>query len=182
MKAKNMHYSSGQLFALVLLRMLIGWHFLYEGVVKLWNPGWSARSYLLDSGGLFQGLFQSMAANSSVLAVIDFLNVWGLILIGLGLLVGFLSRWAALGGIVLLAFYYLSHPPLIGVEYALPSEGSYLWVNKNLIELFALAVIMAFPTSKIFGLDRLVARSMNKEIPDEPSADVRSKEEEKVSA
>lgn len=177
-----MHYSSGQLFALVLLRMLIGWHFLYEGVVKLWNPGWSARGYLLDSEGLFEGLFAWMATSSGVLDVVNFLNVWALILIGLGLLVGFLSRWAALGGIVLLAFYYLSHPPLIGVEYALPSEGSYLWVNKNLIELFALAVIMAFPTSKIIGLDRLVAKGMNKEVPDEPSAEMRSVEREKVSA
>ena len=181
MKAESINYSSGQLFSLVVLRMLIGWHFLYEGIVKLWNPGWSARGYLMDSEGLFAGLFDSMAANPTVLNIVDVLNVWGLILIGLGLLTGTLSRWAALGGMVLLGFYYLSHPPLIGTEYALPSEGSYLFVNKNLIELFALAVLFVFPTSKIFGLDRLIAKMRNQQVPDEPAATPRRAEREKVS-
>ena len=35
-------------------------------------------------------------------------------------------------------------------------EGSYLLVNKNLIELAALAVLWLFPTGKIIGLDRLI--------------------------
>jgi thiosulfate dehydrogenase [quinone] large subunit len=84
------------------------------------------------------------------------MNVWGLILIGLSLILGVLSRAGILAGIVLLAFYYLSHPPIIGADYALPSEGSYLWVNKNLIEMIALAVLYVFPTSRILGLDRLI--------------------------
>ncbi|MCK5462111.1 MAG: DoxX subfamily, partial [Bacteroidales bacterium] len=61
-----------------------------------------------------------------------------------------------ISGIVLLAFYYLSHPAIIGVTYAIPSEGSYLWVNKNLIELLTLWVIMLFPTWKTVGLDRYI--------------------------
>ena len=31
---------------LVLLRVAIGWHFLYEGVVKILNPGWTAAGFL----------------------------------------------------------------------------------------------------------------------------------------
>ena len=27
-------------YARVLLRILIGWHFLYEGVIKAYNPSW----------------------------------------------------------------------------------------------------------------------------------------------
>ena len=181
MSAKSISYSRGQLYSLVILRMLIGWHFLYEGVVKLWNPGWSARGYLMDSEGWFSELFYGMATNPTVLNIVDFLNVWGLILIGLGLLTGTFSRWAAIGGMVLLGFYYLSHPPLIGAEYALPSEGSYLFVNKNLIELFALAVLTSFPTSKIVGVDRLIARARNKEIPDDPAPASRVAEKEEVS-
>ncbi len=154
--ASELRYTPSQLNLLVLLRMAIGWHFLYEGVVKLWNPGWSAGSFLVDSKGLFAGLFQAMAANPSVLEAVDFLNVWGLILVGLGLMLGALTRWAAIGGMVLLGFYYLSHPALIGVQYAMPTEGSYLLVNKNLIELFALAVLYVFPTGHILGLDRLL--------------------------
>ena len=84
------------------------------------------------------------------------INMWGLILIGAGLIVGLFSRIASIAGIVLLAFYYLSHPAIIGVSFAMPTEGSYLWVNKNLIELLTLWVVMLFPTSKIIGMDRFL--------------------------
>ena len=153
------NYTKTQERLLVILRMLIGWHFLYEGIVKLWNPNWSAGGYLMDSAGPFKALFYKMAGNPSLLAIIDVVNVWGLVLIGLGLILGLFTRWAIIAGIVLLAFYYLSHPPLVDVKYALPSEGSYLFVNKNLLELFALAVLLVFPTSQNFGLDRFLKRS-----------------------
>ena len=168
MKWKKSIYSKGQLTMLTILRMLIGWHFLYEGMVKLWNPGWSAAGYLNDSAGLFAPLFQSMAGNPSVLGVVDVLNVWGLILIGLSLLLGLFTRLGTIGGMILLAFYYLSHPALIGVQYALPSEGSYLWVNKNLLELFALGVLLVFPTGRIIGLDRLIFGRKETEIIEAP--------------
>jgi thiosulfate dehydrogenase (quinone) large subunit len=151
-------YTATQSWLLVILRVLIGWHFLYEGMVKLWNPGWSAGGYLMDSKGLFANLFYKMAASPNILSVVDFLNVWGLILIGLGLMLGVLTRWALIGGIVLLSFYYLSHPALIGVKYAMPSEGSYLLVNKNLIEIFAMAVLLVFPTGKMSGIDGLFSK------------------------
>ncbi len=151
--------STAQLSLLVAMRILIGWHFLYEGIIKLWNPNWSAAGYLSDSAGMFKEFFYWMAGNSSVLAFVDIANVWGLILIGLGLILGIFTRWATIGGIILLLFYYLSHPALIDVNYALPSEGSYLFVNKNLIEMAALCVLLVFPTSKVIGLDRLAVRS-----------------------
>jgi thiosulfate dehydrogenase [quinone] large subunit len=153
---KNKNYSGWQMWALVILRVAIGWHFLYEGITKLLNPDWSSLGYLMDSKGLFEGMFHFMAGNAALLNVMDFLNVWGLILIGAGLVVGLFTRISAISGMVLLAFYYLSHPAIIGVTYAIPSEGSYLWVNKNLIELFALWVLVLFPTWKTVGLDRFV--------------------------
>jgi hypothetical protein len=35
---KSPNFSAVQRFALVMLRILIGWHFLYEGVIKAYNP------------------------------------------------------------------------------------------------------------------------------------------------
>jgi len=151
-------YSKWQFIWLVTLRVAIGWHFLYEGMVKVVNPNWSSVSYLLDSEGLLKGLFYRLAANPDILNIIDFLNVWGLIVIGLGLILGSFSRLAISSGIVLLGFYYISHPPFIGLKYALPMEGSYLIINKVLIELIALIVLLLFPTSKIIGLDRFILR------------------------
>jgi len=47
-----------QMTAVVVLRVLIGWHFLYEGLSKLTTPGWSASGYLTQSRGPFAGLFR----------------------------------------------------------------------------------------------------------------------------
>ncbi len=152
-------YSGSQLSLLVILRIAIGWHFLFEGLTKVLSPGWSSIGYLLDSKGLFSGIFHSMAANPNVVAAVDFLNIWGLTAIGLGLILGLLTQVATLSGIVILAFYYLSHPPFIGLDYAVPGEGNYFIVNKTLIELITLWALCLFPTGRIIGLDRLIFKS-----------------------
>lgn len=151
-----MIYTKAQLSWLVILRVAIGWHFLYEGLVKLINLNWSSVGFLLDSGGFLGAFFQSLANNPTTVNIIDQLNIWGLILIGLGLILGLFSKPVCIFGIILLATYYLSHPPFTGLRYAVPSEGSYLIVNKNLIELIALAVLYVFPSSRYIGIDRLI--------------------------
>jgi len=147
-------YARPQLIMLVLLRMAIGWHFLYEGAVKIINPDWSSFGYLMDSKGIFAGLFTSMATHQGVLQVVDFLNMWGLFLIGVGLMLGLFTRLSVICGIVLLSFYFLSHPPLAGIQYIIPQEGSYLLINKTLIEIIALCVLLVFPTGQTAGIDR----------------------------
>lgn len=149
-----LEFTGPSLWALLILRVLIGWHFLYEGMVKLVNPDWSSVGFLLDSQGMFAKFFISMASSPGMLNVIDILNTWGLILVGLGLILGVLNKFATWGGIALLALYFLSHPPMVGFKFSAPSEGSYLWVNKNLVEMSALFVLYLFPTSHIIGIDR----------------------------
>ena len=149
----SLSYSSFQLWSLVILRIFIGWHFLYEGLVKLVNPYWSSMGYLLESKGLFSSLFISLAASPTAVRIVDFLNIWGLILIGFGLIAGLFTRISSVLGMILLLFYYLSQPPFIGLESALPTEGSYLLVNKTLIEMAALLVLFALPTGQHAGLD-----------------------------
>ncbi len=157
-KIDNMHYSAWQLTWLVALRVAIGWHFLYEGMVKVTNPNWSSVSYLLDSSGIFKGIFYSIASNQEILKITDFLNVWGLVAIGFGLILGIFTRVATWSGIVLLGFYYLSHPPFTGLTYSMPAEGSYLIINKVLIEMIAMVVLLLFPTGKQIGLDRFICK------------------------
>jgi len=147
-------YTPVRLTLLVLLRVAIGWHLMYEGIAKILQPNWSSYGYLMDAKGWFAGFFQSMAGNPGLLKVVDFLNMWGLTLIGLSMIIGLFSRYAKIGAMVLLLFYYVAHPPLMNVEYLFPGEGSYLWINKNLIEMLAVAVLFVFPTGHIIGLDR----------------------------
>lgn len=144
---------------MVLLRILIGWHLLYEGISKLSMPEWSSALFLSDSQWILSGLADWIISNSGVLSVVDFLNTWGLIAIGTGLILGLLTRVAAYAGTLLLFVYYLNNIPLIGVEYNMPAEGNYLIVSKTLIEAAALLVLAVFPTGSVFGLDILLARN-----------------------
>lgn len=147
-----------QLVALVIARVLMGWYMLYEGVVKLMNPNWSAFAYLNDSQGWFAPMFKAMASNPVLLNAIDFLNVWGLIAIGLGLVLGIFTRIATGAGIVLISLYCLSHPTLINAEYMMPSGETAMWVGKNIIFVFLLVILFVFPTGKTIGIDRLLFR------------------------
>ena len=135
-------YSS---YLFTLLRILIGWHFLYEGISKLINPGWTAKYYLLGFKWIFAGLFHWMASSQAVINVVDFLNVWGLILIGLSLFIGLFVRWSSIAGAVLLFFYFAAYPPIFGYTFGVVAEGNYQWVDKNLIELIMLVVLASLP-------------------------------------
>jgi len=137
------------------LRLVIGWHLLYEGISKLLNPEWSSFGFLSESKWVLSGFANWIISNPSVLNVVDFLNTWGLIAIGAALLLGIFSRFAAVAGTILLLIYYLNNPPLVGMEYTLPTEGSNLIVNKTLIEAVALFLLAVFPAHRIFGAEAL---------------------------
>ena len=158
----NDAYSGSQLIGLVILRILIGWHFLYEGISKLFNPYWSSAAYLLDSKWIFSSLAEKIVANPTLLEFTDSVNMWGLTIVGLSLLLGFMSRYGAIAGLVFILLYYIFAPPFIGLEYSKPGEGSYIIVNKNLIEACALYVLYLFPTSQLIGLDRLISSIQSK--------------------
>jgi thiosulfate dehydrogenase (quinone) large subunit len=151
-------YTLPELTALVALRVAIGWHFMYEGVTKLLQDNWTSYAFLMDSQGWFSGIFQSLAGNTTALAIADQLNMWGLTLIGFALITGTFTKFAKTGAILLLLFYFIAQPPLMMAEYLFPAEGTYLWVNKNLIEMLAVVVLFVFPTAHIVGVDRLLKR------------------------
>lgn len=158
--------SRTQRTALVVLRTLIGWHFLYEGLVKLVWPVWtragvplgrfSSAGYLRSSTGPFADLFRAFA-DASWLPWLDLLMGWGLLLVGLGLMLGLFTQLACAGAIALLTLFYLSWVPTSGVAVT-GTEGNYLFVNKNLVEAAAVFVVLAFRTGRIAGLDLLLAQ------------------------
>jgi thiosulfate dehydrogenase [quinone] large subunit len=155
-KSIQTNYSSWQIFSLTFLRVLIGWHFLYEGLTKLYSPVWTAKPYLEGAIGPFAPLFKSMAQNESILNIVNIVNEWGLVLIGLGLFIGLLSKPCKIFAIFLLALYYLAYPPFAGLGVNTHVEGSYWIVNKNLIEMAALFVLLLFPSNHITGIDRFL--------------------------
>jgi thiosulfate dehydrogenase (quinone) large subunit len=149
--------------SLVLLRTLIGWHFLYEGYYKMALPAWSAAGvplgtwsasgYLKAASGPFAAWFHAMAASGAA-GWIDILVPAALALVGLSLLLGLFTQLGCTGALLLLALFYVAAIPTGGVPQP-GAEGTYLIVNKTLIELGAVLVLLAGRTGRIAGLDVL---------------------------
>jgi uncharacterized membrane protein YphA (DoxX/SURF4 family) len=87
---------------------------------------------------------------------VDRATAWGLTISGLLLLFGLWSRLGAWLGALLVLMFYLCQPPLPWVPIPERAEGYYLYVNKNLIEALALAVLGVVPSGRWFGLDGLI--------------------------
>lgn len=152
-------YTKAQMTWLMLLRLFIGWHFMFEGMVKILNPKWTALPYLLDSKGPASAFFVKLTQDDTLMSLVNFANEWALLLVGLGLTLGCLFRLSSVGGMLLLAMYTLSHPSFIGASYMQAFESSYLWIDKNIVELAALGLLCVFPTSQIIGFDRMLGRA-----------------------
>jgi len=126
-----------RLTVITIIRAAIGWHFLYEGLSKLFMENWSAQSYLANATGFLSGFYHWLASGESLVKAIDILNVYGLILIGLALFLGIFIRIASTGGILLLLLYYFAYPPFGTSLFGSP-EGHFYIVNRNFIEAFLL--------------------------------------------
>jgi thiosulfate dehydrogenase (quinone) large subunit len=144
------------LVAITLMRVFVGWHFLYEGVAKLTSSSWSAAGYLKQARGPFADQFRWLASQPNLLAYADLVTMWGLTLVGVFLILGLFTRLASLAGIGFILLFYLCNPPFVGYFYSIPTEGSYLIVNKNLVELGALVVILVTGSGRFAGLDRIL--------------------------
>lgn len=159
------HISTVQAVALIALRTLIGWHFLYEGYYKLALPGWSAAGtplapwssagYLKSASGPLAGLFGRML-DAGWTPWIDGAVKTGLLLIGLSLMLGLFTKAGAWAALILLTLFYVLAIPTTGTPQP-GNEGTYLLVNKTLIEAVAVVVLLAFNTGAIAGLDLLFA-------------------------
>ncbi len=136
--------------SVALLRVFIGWHFLYEGVIKIYNPDWTSFGYLATAQGPLRPFFVWMS-QEPLIDWADSLNWIALMVVGITLTLGVFERLGALVAVFLLALYYLAHPSFPWLPQGIV-EGSYWFVNKTLIELAACLVIYKFPTSDTFGL------------------------------
>jgi uncharacterized membrane protein YphA (DoxX/SURF4 family) len=86
----------------------------------------------------------------------DWFASWGLFMIGVGLLLGFLTRTACVAGAVFLLLLYLTIPPFPWLPEPSRSEGHYVYVNKNLIEMLALLVLATTRSGRWLGVDGLL--------------------------
>jgi len=136
--------------SLVLLRVSLGWLFLYAGVTKILNPDWSSAGYLANAN-TFPRLFRWFALPSNI-GWVNFVNEWGLTLIGILLVLGLFIRWSSVAGIVLMVLYWL---PVLSFPYA--GEHSYI-IDEHIVYILAFLVLMAFHAGRYWGFDRYLKR------------------------
>ncbi len=87
---------------------------------------------------------------------IDAVTRYGLTLVGACLLLGLFTRAACLGGVAFLILFYLAMPALPWLPESPRSEGHYLFINKNIIEMLALLTLATTRSGLWVGLDGLI--------------------------
>lgn len=148
-----------------MLRTLIGWHFLYEAYFKIVSPAWSrngplapwtSAGYLQGSSGPLGSIFHRLV-NAGWTNWLDRGVKLALLAIGVSLLLGLFTRVGLWLALAMLSLFYLLYVPTLGLPQP-NSEGTYLIVNKTLIEAAAVVVLLMFDTGRIAGLDLLLRR------------------------
>ncbi|PIQ92005.1 MAG: DoxX family protein [Parcubacteria group bacterium CG11_big_fil_rev_8_21_14_0_20_39_22] len=131
--------------SIFLLRVSLGWLFFYAGITKVLDPSWSAAGYL-NNASTFSSFF-AWFASPDILPITNFINQWGLTLIGVALILGIFVRFASIGGAVMMTLYYF---PVLNFPHIPPH--SYI-VDEHIVYIFAFLVLFALNAGKIFGLD-----------------------------
>ena len=99
-------------------------------------------------------LFAFGGTNVTTSGIVDVLVPIGLLCAGLSLMLGLYTQLGAWVAFLFLTLFYIAYIPTAGVP-APNAEGTYLIVNKTLVELAAVGVLLAFRTGEMAGLDLL---------------------------
>jgi uncharacterized membrane protein YphA (DoxX/SURF4 family) len=129
---------------------------LLRDLDKPFNEAVSVARFRLSKAQRDAGPLPPEPAGSTQLAWINFITRWGVTLVGVGLLMGLFTRTSCVVGAGFLLMFYLAMPALPWLPVNPRSEGHYLFINKNLIEMIALLTLATTHSGKWFGLDGFV--------------------------
>ena len=132
--------------SLFLLRISIGWLMFYAGITKVLDPQWSAAGYL-KGAKTFADFYQRLTSPGT-LPVINFVNEWGLTLLGVSLILGVFIRFSAPLGAILMLLYYF---PILAFPY--PNAHAFI-VDEHIIYALALLVLASLRAGDFWGLGK----------------------------
>lgn len=138
--------SKPRLASVFILRVLMGWMYLYVGIGDVLDPKFSAAGYI-KSAKSFVWLYEWFL-NPQVLPIVEFMVKWGLLLLGLSLVLGLLVRLSSYLGMALMFLFYL---PIL--NFPLVGQHAFL-VDEHIIYMAGLLVLASFRAGHIWGLDR----------------------------
>jgi thiosulfate dehydrogenase [quinone] large subunit len=134
-----------QKISLFLLRVTLGWMFFWAGITKIVDPAFSAGGYL--KGAKTFVWFYQWLTNPSILPFVNFVNEWGLTLLGISLILGIGVRLSSVLGAVLMLLYYF---PILDFPY--PNAHSFI-VDEHIIYAAALLFLGALRAGRTWGLE-----------------------------
>ncbi|MGB6836421.1 MAG: DoxX family protein [Dehalococcoidia bacterium] len=134
--------------ATLLLRLVMGWIFVWSGFDKLLGDFSSAGFLANATKGPLTGWFQGLAQNQAALDVIDPLVVWGQILIGLALIFGVGTRFTLFWASAMMFMFYIAQFP--------PANNPFM--DEHLVYILLFVLLGALGAGRILGLDALLER------------------------
>ena len=134
-------------FALFALRVALGLSML-QVAYKLFRGGWDGwtnASALLPNvvQGPLGNIYAALWGNQLILWLI----MLGAAAVGLALVTGFVTRFAALAGTFMMLSFYTADLP--------PSRG---WFDVQLVQMFAFFLVASMRAGHVWGIDRFLRR------------------------
>lgn len=140
-----MQFTQLQRPLIFLLRVSLGVLFLYSGLSKISNPQWSAAGYL--KGAETFASFYAWLMQPGLLPLVNFINEWGQLLLGVSLLLGIGVRLSSVLGAVLMMLYYFP-------ELKFPYAGKHgFLVDEHVIYAQILLLLAVVRAGRIYGLE-----------------------------
>jgi thiosulfate dehydrogenase [quinone] large subunit len=153
---------------IAILRIGVGVIFLWAGLEKLMAPepfsaagflefatggslGWPFVTGQVAEGTVFnptQGLWVDMATNDAAMTVINVLVPWGQLGIGIGLILGLLTRFSAAMGTLMMLFFFVA---AWDFEFGI--------VNQHLTYALVTAFLGLIGAGNFYGLDGMLGDS-----------------------
>lgn len=129
-----------------LLRVALGWVFLYAASHQVFVPGWSVAGFL-EHTKTFHGLF-SMFTGPTIAPIISFLVAYGHLLIGLSLIFGLFVRVSAAFGILLMLLYWMAH-----MDFPYISDHNNFIIDFHIVDALVLGLLIVKRAGHVWGLD-----------------------------
>lgn len=147
---------SGKAWSTLALRIALGFMFLYGGYEKVeteLSGTYATSGYLSGVKGPLAFLFTPMSGNP----IVEYLLVYGEVLIGLSLVLGVFSRVGSISGAAMSFLFYLSRAPAMPktftgsyFDYLLASNSL---VNQYIIMILVFALFLFLVPGRFLGLD-----------------------------
>ena len=139
--------------ALFALRLSVGWMMFYAGITKVLDPSWTAIGYGM-SAKTFPGLYEFLVSPGNI-GWINFVNEWGLTLLGISLILGIGVRLSSVLGAFLMFSYYL---PILKFPYV----GHGYLVDEHIVYILVLVFFAVARAGRYYGLEKWFSKTFLK--------------------